>query len=96
MNFFGRQRTRSPGDTVKVLRETIARLDVMAPGEARKRVSVLSKRIVSYGYPVWRFVSRHNMVGDRGAGDGSRMATEPVYTNELLRRSPSRHIHLVL
>jgi calcium binding protein 39 len=38
MNFFNRQKTRSPGETVRALRESVLRLD-QSSGEARKRVS---------------------------------------------------------
>ncbi|ORY34730.1 putative transcriptional repressor [Naematelia encephala] len=39
MNFFNRQKTRSPAEIVKGLRDSIVRLDSAASGEAKKRVN---------------------------------------------------------
>lgn len=39
MNFFNRQKTRTPAETVKSLRENINRLDQAGSGESKRRVS---------------------------------------------------------
>lgn len=38
MNFFNRQKTRTPADTVKGLRDNITRLDNAPTGEGSKKV----------------------------------------------------------
>lgn len=38
MNFFNRQKTRTPADTVKGLRDNITRLDHTPAGEGSKKV----------------------------------------------------------
>jgi len=39
MNFFSRQKTRTPAETVRALKENIVRLDSAGSGEGKKRVS---------------------------------------------------------
>ncbi|GFZ49630.1 Mo25-like protein [Saitozyma sp. JCM 24511] len=46
MNFFNRQKTRSPGETVRALRESVLRLD-QSSGEARKRISEEVSRLLA-------------------------------------------------
>jgi len=41
MNFFNRQKARTPADTVKSLRENIQRLDQSESGESKRRVSLI-------------------------------------------------------
>lgn len=38
MNFFSRQKTRTPAETVRSLKENIVRLDQPGSGESKKRV----------------------------------------------------------
>ncbi|KAK8849701.1 hypothetical protein IAR55_005036 [Kwoniella newhampshirensis] len=47
MNFFNRQKTRSPGDAVKSLRENIVRLDQSVAGEGRKRINEEISRLLA-------------------------------------------------
>lgn len=39
MNFFSRQKQRTPAETVRALKENIVRLDTAGSGEGKKRVS---------------------------------------------------------
>lgn len=48
MNFFSRQKPRTPGETVKSLKENIGRIDQGSP-EAKKRVS----RLVEHFAELW-------------------------------------------
>lgn len=41
MNFFNRQKTRTPADTVKSLKDNITRLDNAPAGEASRKVRCL-------------------------------------------------------
>ncbi|OCF61974.1 calcium binding protein 39 [Kwoniella mangroviensis CBS 10435] len=47
MNFFNRQKTRTPAETVKSLKENILRLDQSAAGEGRKRINEEVSRLLA-------------------------------------------------
>lgn len=49
MNFFGRQKTRSPTEAVKGLKECIIRMD-QSSGESRRKASRMKLTCQSVGY----------------------------------------------
>ncbi|RSH93317.1 hypothetical protein EHS25_007671 [Saitozyma podzolica] len=78
MNFFNRQKTRSPGETVRALRESVLRLD-QSSGEARKRISEEVSRLLAS--------VKTSLSGDAESDpspDVIAMVANEVYASELL------------
>ncbi|WVW86907.1 hypothetical protein I302_108962 [Kwoniella bestiolae CBS 10118] len=79
MNFFNRQKTRTPAETVKALKDNIVRLDQTAAGEGRKRINEEVSRLLAS--------TKNSLIGEGEAEpspDVIAQVANEVYAQDLL------------